>query len=193
MSITLTMSSVVEVIVAAALASLGGVVAAVLFVRIYGLRSLAKMAPHDFVVTVALGSVLAATAARSVPLPTGVLALGGLLTVQAALSRIRRAGARTVIDNPPALLMVGETVLWESLDEHDVTPDDLRAKLREANVLRLDEVRAVVMEGTGDISVLHGDDVPLDPVLLDGVGGVDGVDAPPTWQPAQRGHDPFGR
>ena len=31
------------------------------------------------------------------------------------------------------------------------------AKLREANVLDISEVRAVVLETTGDISVLHGE------------------------------------
>ena len=39
-----------------------------------------------------------------------------------------------------------------------VTEDDLKAKLREANVLNLAEVRAVVFESTGDISVLHTND-----------------------------------
>ncbi len=38
--------------------------------------------------------------------------------------------------------------------------------------LNFDQVVAVVLETTGDISVLHGDD-PLDPDLLHGVIGVE--------------------
>lgn len=38
-----------------------------------------------------------------------------------------------------------------------VTESDLRAKLREANVLELSQVQAVVFETTGDIAVLHSD------------------------------------
>ena len=49
-----------------------------------------------------------------------------------------------------------------------LTRADLLGKLREANVLRLDEVRAVVFEPTGDISVLHGDRTVQDD-LLEGV------------------------
>ena len=39
------------------------------------------------------------------------------------------------------------------------------AKLREANALNFGQVRAVVLETTGDISVLHGEH--LDPAILD--------------------------
>ena len=46
--------------------------------------------------------------------------------------------------------------------EHDmartgVSHDDVMAKLRSANVLAMQDVRAVVLETTGDISVLSGD------------------------------------
>jgi uncharacterized membrane protein YcaP (DUF421 family) len=36
-----------------------------------------------------------------------------------------------------------------------VTKDELRGKLREANVLQLNQVKAVVLETTRDISLLH--------------------------------------
>jgi len=55
------------------------------------------------------------------------------------------------------------------LDATRVTRSDLMAKLREANVLRFDAVRAVVLETTGDISVMHGDH--LEQELVDGVRG----------------------
>ena len=48
-----------------------------------------------------------------------------------------------------------------------VAKDDLIAKLREANVLAMNRVRAVVLETTGDVSVLHGNE--LDDALLTGV------------------------
>ena len=49
---------------------------------------------------------------------------------------------------------------------------DLIAKLRESNVLDFAEVRAAVLETTGDISVLHGD--ACDEALLRGVQAYDG-------------------
>ena len=47
------------------------------------------------------------------------------------------------------------------------------AKLREANVFELSEVKAVVLETTGDISVLHSDSKKkIEDCLLEGVKGV---------------------
>lgn len=59
------------------------------------------------------------------------------------------------MDNSPLLLMDGPTVIEDNLRKARVTRGDLRSKLREANVTRLSQVRAVVFETTGDISVLH--------------------------------------
>jgi uncharacterized membrane protein YcaP (DUF421 family) len=52
-----------------------------------------------------------------------------------------------------------------------VTEADLRSKLREANVLELSQVRAVIFECTGDIAVLHtkDEDVEVEDWLLKGV------------------------
>ena len=52
-----------------------------------------------------------------------------------------------------------------------MTRADLLAKLREANVLSFHQVHAVVMETTGDVSVLHGtgdEDTDID-AMIDGV------------------------
>ncbi|MFB6098832.1 MAG: YetF domain-containing protein [Salinibacter sp.] len=51
--------------------------------------------------------------------------------------------------------MDGPEVLSDNLCRANMTEADLRAKLREANVTRLAQVRAVVMGSTGDVSVLH--------------------------------------
>lgn len=59
------------------------------------------------------------------------------------------------MDNSPLLLMDGATVLENNLRKARVTRGDLRSKLREANVTRLSQVKAVVFETTGNISVLH--------------------------------------
>lgn len=194
MSFDFTWSATWTVVWVTALASAVSILATVALVRLYGLRSLAKFAPHDFVATVAMGSVIAATAARSVPLPLGVAALAGIFAVQGLVSRIRRAGGTTVVDNDPVILMAGDLVLWQHMDQGGVTADDLRAKLREANVTRLDQVRAVILEGTGDIAVLHADgDTSLDPVLIEGVLGVEEVEPPDTWRPEDRDAHPFAR
>jgi uncharacterized membrane protein YcaP (DUF421 family) len=53
--------------------------------------------------------------------------------------------------------MKGSEILWRNLKAHRVTEADLYAKLREANIVDMKQVLAVVLETTGDISVLHTD------------------------------------
>jgi uncharacterized membrane protein YcaP (DUF421 family) len=68
------------------------------------------------------------------------------------------------------MLMDGHKILTHNLHRAKVTEGDLRSKLREANVLNLSQVRAVVFEATGDISVLHSnseDEVLEDWLLKD--------------------------
>jgi len=97
------------------------------------------------------------------------MGMASLLGVQYVVSRLRRSSDRfeAVIQNSPVLLMRDGKILDAAMQATRVEEDDLIAKLREANVLDLSEVRAVVLEATGDISVLHGG--KLQERLLDGV------------------------
>lgn len=148
-------------------------VAVLVATRITGLRSFSKMSSFDFAMTVAVGSVMASTSLTSAtPVAHGVLALVGLYGFQAMVARLRERSERfgDVVDNTPTLLMAGPRILHDHLHHVRVTEADLRAKLREANVTRYEDVLAVVLETTGDISVLHG--APqLESDLLRGVRG----------------------
>jgi len=138
-------------------------------IRVVGLRSLSKMSSFDFAVTVAIGSILASTVATPTPVANGALAVAGLLGMQAVIAKLRRSTLlHAVFDNDPMLLMSDGEFLPEALSACRITESDVVAKLREANVLNLSEVRAVVLETTGDISVLHGD-VAVDDILLNDV------------------------
>jgi len=144
-------------------------------VRVVGLRAFSKMTAFDFVVTVAIGSVLAgasqATSWSEFFQP--VIAIGALLGTQYAIARLRKGSDRfeAVVQNSPVLLMHEGRIIREALETTRVEEDDLIAKLREANVLDFSEIRAVVLETTGDISVLHGDG--LQDRLLKGVRRID--------------------
>ncbi len=142
--------------------------------RLAGLRSFSKMSSFDFAMTVAIGSVVATAIAGSTTVLEGSLALASIFFLQwlVARWRVAQGSSRHPVDNEPLLLMDGSSMLEENLAAARVTPGDLRAKLRESNVLHCSQVRAVVLETTGDISVLHSSD-PDEPfqgdVLLEGV------------------------
>lgn len=152
-------------------------IAVVAITRLNGLRTFSKMSSFDFSVTVATGSILATVAATSSSLTNGIIALATIIGAQRLVARLRRSGSlEQVVDNTPMLLMDGSRVLEANMAKARVTKADLRAKLREANALDLDSVRAVVLETTGDISVLHGSH--LDPSLLEGVIGAERLEPP---------------
>nr|WP_136250487.1 YetF domain-containing protein [Ningiella ruwaisensis] len=143
----------------------------VILVRVNGLRSFSKMTSFDFVMTVAIGSMLAG-ASQSTQwsgfLQT-MLAMAMLFVVQYLSARIRKSSDtfKSLMQNKPILLMQNGQILHDALQKTRVAESDLIAKLREANVLDLSEVRAVILETTGDISVLHGKE--CDERLLSGV------------------------
>jgi len=156
-----------------------GIYAALLgLTRLAGLRSFSKLSSFDFAITVAFGSVVATVVlSENPPLLQGIAALAALYGIQTLVSVLRNHSSlvRQTVDNQPLLLMAGSDVLPQNLRKARMTKDDLWAKLREANVLRLDQVRAVVMESTGDVSVLHAkpDGPDLERGLLDGVRGTE--------------------
>lgn len=129
-------------------------------VRVAGLRSFSKMTAFDFVSTVATGSLLAnaATASKWSDFLQSCVAISAILGVQCLLARLRRksATARNWLENEPLLLMRDGEFLRGAMKKSRVAESDVWAKLREANVSDPSEVRAVVLETTGDISVLHG-------------------------------------
>lgn len=151
------------------LSAVGIVVTTLVYTRIVGLRTFSKMSSFDFAITVATGSLIANVTMQGSSLLGGIVALGALLATQVVIAAGRQSiRLERLVDNQPVLLMVDGEYLDDNLRHARVTRDDVRAKLREANVLRFEDVRAVVLETTGDVSVLHGDHDP-DPDLLQDV------------------------
>jgi len=147
----------------------------IVLVRIVGLRSFSKMTSFNFVITVATGSLLAG-ASQSSTWPDflqTVTAMACLFAVQYVVAKLRYTSERfdAMVQNTPVVLMKDGVILEEVLRATRVSKQDLLAKLREANVLDLSSVRAVVMETTGDVSVLQGDQ--LEAALLKGVSQQD--------------------
>lgn len=144
------------------------VAAVIAFTRMNGLRSFSKMSSFDFAITVAMGTLVAGTVTGSPGMAMTIIGMAAIFAVQHAISTGRvRMGLSQLVDNDPLMLMDGPEILEENLRAAKITKQDLIAKLREANALNFDDVQAVVLETTGDISVLHGD--KMDQRLLEGV------------------------
>ncbi len=159
-----------ESLIAIILTAIGIYIALVIMTRISGKRSFSKMSSFDFAITVAIGSILAtAIVSKSVSLQQGIIGLLSIYVIQIFVAYARRWDfIQNLMDNKPTLLMKDGEVIEDNLKKCHVTASDLKAKLREANVIQLSEVKAVVFESTGDISVLHGSsDKNIDDWIMD--------------------------
>ena len=159
-------------LIAICLTAIGIYLAVIIFTRIAGKRSFSKMSSFDFAMTVAIGSIMATTILSNiVSMVQGIVGLAIVYILQISAALLRRFEFfQKAIDNTPLLLMDGEKILEDNLRKARVTESDLRSKLREANVIQRSQIKAVIFETTGDISVMHADDdTKLEDWLLQGV------------------------
>ncbi|MDO6852603.1 DUF421 domain-containing protein [Cellulophaga lytica] len=145
----------------------------IVITRISGLRTFAKMSSFDFASTIAIGSILASIVLNSSQsIAKGAIALGGIILFQSVFSYCKRnfEWFNNLFTNKPMLLMDNGEFILNNLRKTNVDAKDVYAKLREANVKDKSEVLAVILESTGDISVLHkSKDVELSKDILTGV------------------------
>ena len=143
-----------------------------MIIRFYGLRSFAKMSATDTAVTIAMGAVLSAhimtTDNSIVKTAVVIFVLIGFQYLYSYFNKHNDSFTQ-VVKNQPILLMKNGKILEDNLAQTEVSIEDIRAKLREANVIKLSQVLAVVLETTGDVSVLHSEKDSLDDFLLEGI------------------------
>ena len=131
-------------------------VALVFLLRISGKRSLAKMNMFDFVVTVALGSMLANVALAGTPLIDALFAISMLLGLQYLISwlSVHYDKFDEFIKPPPTLVMYDGEYIERALTKARVSPRELDENIRQNGFTSKDDVFAVILETTGELSVI---------------------------------------
>jgi uncharacterized membrane protein YcaP (DUF421 family) len=133
-------------------------VALVALLRVSGKRTLSKMNAFDLVVTVGLGSTLATVVtSKQLPLVEGLVALALLVALQLAVafasSRSRRFNA--IVKSRPRVVFHDGSFARAAMRDERITEDEIRAAIREASVADVSEVESVVLESSGEISVVR--------------------------------------
>lgn len=148
----------------------------ILIIRVLGQRALARISSPDLATVVALGAVIGRAALGYTPtLGAGMLALVTLFAMQAMAGQIRRLTVYPEsLNNAPWLLMAGTTAIPENLRRTHLAQEELLAQIRLAGVRHLSEVACVILEPTGEISVLRRG-IPLDHDLMVDVRGIEQV------------------
>ncbi|MGM8887264.1 MULTISPECIES: DUF421 domain-containing protein [unclassified Psychrobacter] len=152
-------------VVGISLSAVGFYIGLMMFTRLMGLRSFSKLSSHDFAMTVAIGSILASTVLSDTPsLLQGLCAVGALFVIQGLVSMIRRKikPLKALIDNQPIILMAHGEYFWDNLKEANLSTSDVQQVLRKNSIKSKSEVFVVIMETTGDMSVIKNNDVTPD-------------------------------
>ncbi|WP_232701889.1 DUF421 domain-containing protein [Halobacterium wangiae] len=136
-------------------------VALVTLLRISGSRTLSSMNAFDFIITVALGSVFgrALTASR-VSLAEALLAFALLVGLQYVVTRmtVRWSFVGRVVTNPPVLLYYRGEFLRDAMRRERVPETELVTAARKNDHSTLAEVEAIVLESSGEFSVVESVD-----------------------------------
>jgi len=127
------------------------------FVRISGKRTLAKLNAFDFVVTVALGSTLSYMMLAMVPLMEGAIVLLLIITLQYIFAWTARSSKKIekIINAVPSLIFYNGEFIEHSMAKEAITKGEIFAQIRNAGIDRIEEVKAVVMELNGEITVVR--------------------------------------
>lgn len=136
----------------------------VIFVlRITGKRSLSKMNSFDFIVTVALGSILASILTdENLALLDGIMAFSLLLFLQFITSwlSVRSDLVNSLVKATPRLLFYNGRFDEWALKKERVTKSEILQVVRSDGQAILDDVQAVVLEMDGTFSVIPKTDTP---------------------------------
>lgn len=129
----------------------------VFMLRVSGKRTLSKMNAFDTVVTIALGSILGSVIlSKSTPIAEGLLAIALLITLQYIITfiSVRSSTFKKMISSNPTLLFYDGSMLKDAQKKQRVSTEEINSAVREAGFASYDNIKAIVMESTGDITVI---------------------------------------
>lgn len=127
----------------------------IIYFRVVGIRSTTQLEGYDFAATVAIGTILGSVAIGSTSLAVGLVAVGVLLGAQTLVGLTRRRlPVQSLIDHQALVLVKDGVLVQDSIARLRLTDDDVRSLLRREGIWSVEEAGLVVVEATGDVSVL---------------------------------------
>lgn len=138
------------------LTTIGVYLGFVVLVRLVGPRSLTSISSFDFAGVVAFGSVIGRTILLEDPtLMIALVGLATLFTLQGVLGLLRQnPRLDRWLNGAPVLLALDGRLLEANMSSAHVVESEIRQALRRAGVHGLAEVKCVVLERNGAISVV---------------------------------------
>lgn len=130
----------------------------IIILRISGKRTLSKWNAFDFIVTIALGSLLAgAIVSKSNKILEGLFAAALLIVFQFTITFLstRLDFVKNLVKAKPTLLYYQNEYLKDAMKKQRVTKGEILAAMRTSSIGSVDAVEAVVLEADGSFSVIE--------------------------------------
>jgi len=126
------------------------------FIRLARKRTFAKLTAFDFVVTITLGSTLSSMILNKVTITEGSIALVIIIALQyvLAFSAKKSKKLEEIINSKPTLLFYDGKFITDAMDKEVITKEEIYAEIRKFRLYRLEDVKAVVMELNGELTVV---------------------------------------
>jgi uncharacterized membrane protein YcaP (DUF421 family) len=134
-------------------------VAVIGFVRLSGKRTTAQMNNFDWIVAVALGSLVATGLVNpNVAVADAVFAVFALIFLQYlfTLAAFHSRAAERVIKAEPRVLLRRGSFLREAMRRERITEDEILAAVRTSGAQNLEDVAWVILESDASMSVIKG-------------------------------------
>ncbi|MEQ3637976.1 YetF domain-containing protein [Alcanivorax sp.] len=127
------------------------------YIRLSGKRSTSQMNNFDWIVTVAIGSLVGSgIILKDVALTEALLAIGLLLAMQYVVTKavVHSERIAALVKASPRLLVYEGELLEKALLQERISEKEVLAAVREHGLQSLAEVRAMVLETDASLSVL---------------------------------------
>ena len=134
-----------------------GYSALIIAIRISGKRTLSKMNAFDFIVTIALGSCLAAISLnKNIALAEGVVVYCTLIGLQFLITwlSVRIRTVKQLVRGQPVLLLYKGDVLGQVMKKQRITMEEIYMAGRANGIACLADIEVIVLETTGDLTVI---------------------------------------
>lgn len=136
---------------------------AIIGLRFSERRTLAQWRLIDFATAVAMGAIIGRTiVADSQSFVTGAVALVVLVALHRLVSVLRfLEPVALTLDHRVRVLLVNGKFCRSQMRRCGLTDDDVYSQLRQQDVQRLDELRYVLYEPAGELTLVRKDDPPV--------------------------------
>lgn len=136
------------------------------FLRLAGKRTVAKFNAYDMVLTFTIGSLLASMILlKDVKILEGIFAMGVLTLLDWSVTTfaMRFDGFRHWLKAEPRLLVYNGQYQFSNMKRERIVQEEVLMFMRQNGVHKIEDVKAMVLETAGDVSVLtiKGDEASL--------------------------------